>query len=940
MLNGPFSPWPAFTDEEANAARDVLLSGKVNYWTGQEGREFEAEFAAFAGTKHAIALANGTVALDLALQGLGIGAAFGGSELDEVIVTPRSFIASASSVVNAGARPVFADVDKDSQNITGATVEPLLTNNTKAIICVHLAGWPCDMDALRALAAPRGIKLIEDCAQAHGAQLNGVPVGGLGDVAAWSFCQDKIMTTGGEGGMITCNDETLWRRMWAFKDHGKSWEAVYERDHKLGFRWLHESIGTNWRLTEMQSAIGRIQLKRMQDWQAARTANANAILDAARANPLFRVPETPNAVTHAYYKAYVFVNGGAELRDRIIAQVNAKGVPCFSGSCSEIYREKAFGSVSERLPVAQELGETSLMFLVHPSLTEAEIAKTVDLLSEFCKPLIENNRDFKMSDNKPEWLHLADQGDFLEALKLCKADTQENRDQFGGDYMISHFCIHLKKFAEALPYLNKVLSSHPDNYSVHLSKFNCLVELGEKHLAFLQALEMHPFTPETLDQEQTITHDQYRSFSRMEQITRYRRKFGRTVLAKNAPILPRILYYLHLGEMDAVSSLIKELKSTSEMDLAVSNFKSVDQFIRSGGGEYVFQGHCDKISFPKVGNLFDDEDSTSSTLNSNKPYVGVLSNMFVHSESTVVFDKNGTAVSDVFSHEKFGKYVSLRGDPVLASRSGEALIHENMISCKYIQQAIHMSGSPSSHFGHWFAEFLPKLRHFEQLKHFSEIPIIVNDSMPDTHFDFLNAVSNNPLIRIKKNEVLNVNKLFVAPTITFSPFFPISAHEVPQESGGSWSAPAMQYIRTKILQFYGPLKTEKRKIYLSRKNSSWGLVNAEDRLEEFLASMGLDTVTLETMPFEEQVRTMQGAEFIIAPTGSALNSVIFSDFDTKVLVLSQSATHNWGGWLGPIRELGFDPKFLLTPVDENASKHRTLEFELEDVERAIRAVVG
>ena len=382
MLNGPFSPWPSFTPEESDAVRDVLLSGKVNYWTGTIGREFEKEFATFAGTKHAIALANGTVALDLALQGLGIGAAYGGTSNDEVIVTPRSFIASASSVVNAGAKPVFADVDRDSQNITPATVEPLLTENTKAIICVHLAGWPCDMDGFRALAALRGIKLIEDCAQAHGAKLNGVPVGGLGDVAAWSFCQDKIMTTGGEGGMVTCNDEAIWRRMWAYKDHGKSWEAVFERDHKPGFRWLHESIGTNWRLTEMQSAIGRIQLGRMNDWQAARALNGKSILNAARSNPLFRVPDMPNSVSHAFYKAYVFVNGDAAMRDRIMGEINAKGVPCFSGSCSEIYHEKAFCGTPDRLPGAAELGESSLMFLVHPTLRAAEIEKTVGALKE------------------------------------------------------------------------------------------------------------------------------------------------------------------------------------------------------------------------------------------------------------------------------------------------------------------------------------------------------------------------------------------------------------------------------------------------------------------------------------------------------------------------------------------------------------------------------
>jgi dTDP-4-amino-4,6-dideoxygalactose transaminase len=380
MLNGPFSPWPAFTQEEGDAVRDVILSGKVNYWTGTIGRDFEKEFAAFAGTNHAIALANGTLALDLALQGLGIGNAFGGSSEDEVIVTPRSFIASASSVVNAGARAVFADVDPDSQNISPETVEPRLTKNTKAIICVHLAGWPCDMDGFRALADAHNLKLIEDCAQAHGAKLNGVPVGGLGDVAAWSFCQDKIMTTGGEGGMVTCNDETIWRRMWAFKDHGKSWEAVYERQHKPGFRWLHESIGTNWRLTEMQSAIGRIQLRRMQDWQEARAKNADAIMDAARVNPIFRVPDLPNSVTHAWYKAYVFVKGDAILRDRIMNAITASGVPCFSGSCSEIYREKAFDSEQAALFNAQGIGERSLMFLVHPTLSEDEIAKTCDVI--------------------------------------------------------------------------------------------------------------------------------------------------------------------------------------------------------------------------------------------------------------------------------------------------------------------------------------------------------------------------------------------------------------------------------------------------------------------------------------------------------------------------------------------------------------------------------
>ena len=396
MLNGPFSPWPSFTQEEADAVTAVLLSNKVNYWTGIEGRTFEKEFADFAGTAHAIALANGTLALDLALQGLRIGAHYGGSKSDEVIVTPRSFMASASSIVNAGARPVFADVGRDSQNIEPETVAPAITKDTRAILAVHLAGWPCDMDGLRDVIGARDIKLIEDCAQAHGALYKGKPVGGLGDVGAWSFCQDKIMTTGGEGGMVTCNDEDLWRRMWAFKDHGKSWEAVYEREHAPGFRWLHESFGTNWRLTEMQSAIGRIQLKRMPDWQAARAANAAKITQAlkpfAGGDGAIRLTDPRqtglNDITHAWYKYYAFVRPDrlAEgwTRDRVVAEISALGVPAMQGSCSEMYLEKAFDDTGLRpkapLPFARDLGETSVMFLVHPTLTEAEMTKAATVI--------------------------------------------------------------------------------------------------------------------------------------------------------------------------------------------------------------------------------------------------------------------------------------------------------------------------------------------------------------------------------------------------------------------------------------------------------------------------------------------------------------------------------------------------------------------------------
>ncbi|MER2552568.1 MAG: DegT/DnrJ/EryC1/StrS aminotransferase family protein [Thauera sp.] len=397
MLNTPFSPWPSFTTEEADAVRDVLLSNKVNYWTGTECRAFEKEYAAWAGTRYAVALANGTLALDVALQALGIGPG------DEVVVTPRTFIASVSCVVNAGATPVFADVDADSGNLSAETIARVLTLRTRAVICVHLAGWPCDMDPIMDLAEQHGLKVIEDCAQAHGARYKGRSVGSIGHVGAWSFCQDKIMTTGGEGGMVTTDDEALWRSMWSFKDHGKSYAAVYEREHPPGFRWLHEGFGTNWRMLEMQAAVGRIQLRRMAAWTLARVANAQAILAACRRHDVLRVPEfrcdagqcgpgccRDSNCVHAQYKCYVYVRperlAAGWDRDRIAAEINARGVPCFQGSCSEVYLEKAFDGTgwrpAVRLPVAQTLGETSLMFLVHPTLTAAEIDRTCAVVDE------------------------------------------------------------------------------------------------------------------------------------------------------------------------------------------------------------------------------------------------------------------------------------------------------------------------------------------------------------------------------------------------------------------------------------------------------------------------------------------------------------------------------------------------------------------------------
>ena len=331
-----------------------------------------------------MALHNGTQALELALVALGVGPG------DEVITTPRTFIASASAAVMRGATPVLVDVDRDSGNLDVGAVAAAVTQRTKAIVPVHLGGWPVDMPALMDLARAHGVAVIEDCAQAHGASVDGRPVGAFGDFAAFSFCQDKILTTGGEGGLLAMDDEAMWRAAWAFKDHGKSYEAIFERDHPPGFRYVYESFGTNWRMLEVQAAIGRRQLRKLPAWSDRRHAIGSRIDAALRELPGLHVPVVPERLRHAYYRTYAYVRPEALRSDwdrqRVIDEIAAQGVPCYAGSAAEIYLEKAFRDAglgpAERLPVARELGETSLCFLCHPTLTDEHVGRTIEVVTE------------------------------------------------------------------------------------------------------------------------------------------------------------------------------------------------------------------------------------------------------------------------------------------------------------------------------------------------------------------------------------------------------------------------------------------------------------------------------------------------------------------------------------------------------------------------------
>jgi dTDP-4-amino-4,6-dideoxygalactose transaminase len=374
VRSAPFPPWPSFDEDDVAVVSDVLRSGKVNYWTGDQGRLFECEFGDWLGCEPGVAVANGTAALEVCLRTLDIGPG------DEVIVPSRTFIASASSAVMVGATPVIADIDAESQCLTAETAEAVLSPKTKAIVAVHLAGWPCEMEPILELAQRHGLKVIEDCAQAHGAQYKGRPVGTLGDMAAFSFCQDKIITTGGEGGMVTTRDAALREEAWSIKDHGKSYDAVYRRSHPPGFRWLHERFGTNWRMTEMQAVLGRLGLRKLDAWVQQRRQNAAALEERLAKIPAIRIVRPPAHMYHSYYRYYAFVRPDRLQpgwdRDRVMSAISAEGVPCFSGACGEIYLEKAFEGHKvppTRLPVARELGETSLAFLVHPTIEERDL---------------------------------------------------------------------------------------------------------------------------------------------------------------------------------------------------------------------------------------------------------------------------------------------------------------------------------------------------------------------------------------------------------------------------------------------------------------------------------------------------------------------------------------------------------------------------------------
>ena len=388
--------YPFFNKSSIKKVKQILNSGRVNYWTGNECRNFEKEFSNYHGVKYSLAVSNGSVALELGLKSLGL------KNNDQVIVTPRSFIISASCVLNLGLKPVFADVD-DNGNLSIEGIKKVYNKNIKAIVVVHLNGLSCDLDPILKFTKKNKIFLIEDCAQAHGAIYKGKKVGSFGNISTWSFCQDKIISTGGEGGMITTNNKKLFLKIWSMKEHGKNYISVFFKKHRTGYKWLHDHLGSNYRMTEMQAAIGRVQLRLLDKMVKKRNFLANLYLNGLKdyyqkyeiiKKPDFRCETCPlkknekkcNKCAHSFYRLNLFINKKNINQIKLIEQFNKNKIECGIGSCPEIYREKIFKKLKlhpkKRLQNAKLLGKTSIMFPINPYKSLIKIKPEINLIKK------------------------------------------------------------------------------------------------------------------------------------------------------------------------------------------------------------------------------------------------------------------------------------------------------------------------------------------------------------------------------------------------------------------------------------------------------------------------------------------------------------------------------------------------------------------------------
>lgn len=356
--------WPIHSADEIDAVAVVLRSGATNYWVGPHGQAFESEWAAYTGAQYALTVSNGTTALECAIHALRL-EPYG---KNEVVIPCRTFMATASAVVNNGLAVVLADIDPETLNVTVETLEARRTPKTGAVIVVHYAGLPCDIEAICKWAKQYDIRIIEDSAHAQGARVGGKHVGTFGDIGCFSFCVGKIMSTGGEGGAVITNDSELYRRMGAYRDHGR-YQLRGSKDFTK-FEYSVQEFGSNLRLTEMQSAIARLQLKKLDGWVARRREIA-AMYDAAFGWPVVR----PG---HAFYMYTGFIDN----RDAVLTALNDRGIPARLNGCPNLYLEPVFVGKGLRCPNADASGARTLGLPIYPTLSNEDVAEVIAAVRE------------------------------------------------------------------------------------------------------------------------------------------------------------------------------------------------------------------------------------------------------------------------------------------------------------------------------------------------------------------------------------------------------------------------------------------------------------------------------------------------------------------------------------------------------------------------------
>ena len=369
--------WPNFSKDLVSKVGKILSSGKINYTNGQYGKKFEKEFSKFVGNKYSIAICNGTAALEVAIKSLKL------PKNSEIIVTARSFFASAACIVNTGHIPIFADIDLLTQNISLHDIKKKISKKTKAIICVHLAGIPCNMHDIKKLGNKNKIKIIEDCAQAHGASLDNKQVGSFGDVSTWSFCNDKIISTLGEGGMISTNNKKIYDFCKTYINHGS---VLQNKKNSEKFIYNKDYFGTNLRITEIQSIAGLEQLKNLKKVQIKREKMSKSYFHIISKYQNYIYSYFPSRnIKCAWYRFYFFlktdVKDYQKIRFKIIKNLKRNNLKCFTGSCPEIYLEKSFKKLKNfkvtRLINSKILGQTSIALDINHTLTYTKHKKNV-----------------------------------------------------------------------------------------------------------------------------------------------------------------------------------------------------------------------------------------------------------------------------------------------------------------------------------------------------------------------------------------------------------------------------------------------------------------------------------------------------------------------------------------------------------------------------------